>query len=77
MTGDALEPHAATVASPCVNVCRIEERTGLCAGCLRTMDEIALWSMLDDETKRDVLAAVAQRRAGVAGGAGSGGTGER
>jgi len=41
----------------------MDEATGLCAGCLRTLDEITVWSMLDDEMRRDVLAAVAQRRA--------------
>jgi predicted Fe-S protein YdhL (DUF1289 family) len=51
-----------SVASPCVNVCRMNERSGLCEGCLRTIDEIALWSQLDDETKREVLALIAQRR---------------
>ena len=56
-----------SVASPCINVCRMNERSGLCEGCLRTIDEIALWSRLDDETKREVWALIAQRReAGVA-----------
>lgn len=55
-------PPSATVPSPCVNVCRIDEATGLCVGCLRTLDEVAVWSMLDDATKRDVLEAIAQRR---------------
>jgi hypothetical protein len=41
----------------------MDEGTGLCAGCLRTLDEIAMWSMLDDEDLRGVLEAVAQRRA--------------
>jgi len=44
------------VPSPCVDVCRIDEATGLCAGCLRTLDEIAAWSTLDDVAKRDVWA---------------------
>lgn len=51
------------VPSPCVNVCRIDERSGLCAGCLRTLDEIAMWSLLDDEARRDVWNAIARRRA--------------
>lgn len=51
------------VPSPCVNVCRIDERSGLCAGCLRTLDEIAVWSMLDDDARRDVWDAIARRRA--------------
>ena len=50
------------VASPCINVCRMDERSGWCEGCLRTIDEIAAWSALGDDAKRAVLAALAQRR---------------
>ncbi len=41
----------------------MNERTGLCEGCWRTLDEIALWSQLDDDIKREVWAAIAERRA--------------
>lgn len=51
-----------SVASPCINVCRMNERSGWCEGCWRTIDEIALWSQLDDETKREVWTLIAQRR---------------
>jgi predicted Fe-S protein YdhL (DUF1289 family) len=51
-----------TVASPCVSVCRIDEASGLCVGCLRTLDEIAAWSVMDDDAKRAVLAALPGRR---------------
>lgn len=51
------------VISPCINVCRIDARTGLCAGCLRKLDEIARWSREDDAGKRQILRAVAERRA--------------
>jgi len=37
--------------------------TGLCDGCLRTLDEIAAWSGLSDEEKRAVLARLPARRA--------------
>ena len=50
------------VASPCVNVCQIDEASGWCAGCLRTLDEIAFWSVLDDDDKRAVWAELAPRR---------------
>jgi predicted Fe-S protein YdhL (DUF1289 family) len=48
------------VASPCINVCKMAG--GLCAGCHRTIDEIARWANVGDEGKRLILAAVAQRR---------------
>jgi predicted Fe-S protein YdhL (DUF1289 family) len=51
-------PEAA--ASPCINVCKME--AGLCAGCFRTLDEIARWANVGDDEKQLILAAVAQRR---------------
>ena len=53
---------AAPVASPCISVCRIHEPTGWCEGCLRTLDEITLWSVLDDDDKRAVWAEIGRRR---------------
>ena len=50
------------VPSPCISVCKMDEASGLCTGCLRTLDEIALWSVLDDDDKRAVWEALAQRR---------------
>ncbi len=50
------------VASPCINLCRMDARSGLCDGCYRTIDEIAAWSRMDDARRRDILAAVARRR---------------
>lgn len=55
-----------TIASPCINVCRIDARTGLCQGCFRRLDEIARWSREDDAGKRGILEAVARRRATTA-----------
>jgi predicted Fe-S protein YdhL (DUF1289 family) len=44
----------------------MDARTGLCRGCFRTLDEIAAWSVLDDEARRAVMAALPARRARVA-----------
>ena len=49
------------VQSPCVSVCRMDPVTELCEGCLRTLDEIALWSRLDDAGKRDVWQVIGDR----------------
>lgn len=37
--------------------------TGLCAGCLRTLDEIASWGQLVNDDKRALLRTLAVRRA--------------
>ena len=54
------------VASPCISVCVMDRATGLCSGCLRTLDEIASWSALDDDARRSVVAKLPARRAASA-----------
>jgi predicted Fe-S protein YdhL (DUF1289 family) len=54
--------RADDVPSPCINVCRMDERTALCAGCFRTLDEIACWSGYAREDKLAVLAKLEARR---------------
>lgn len=49
--------------SPCISVCRMDAKSGLCEGCFRTLDEIACWSGYTWSEKRAVLANVARRRA--------------
>ncbi|HTS21435.1 MAG TPA: DUF1289 domain-containing protein [Casimicrobiaceae bacterium] len=56
-------PPAATVPSPCISVCVIDPPTGLCAGCYRTLEEIAAWIDLSAEERKRVLAALPERRA--------------
>ena len=55
-----------TVKSPCVNICKMDARTGWCEGCLRTLDEIIAWSRLPDDGKRAVWAELPARRASLA-----------
>jgi predicted Fe-S protein YdhL (DUF1289 family) len=40
--------------SPCIGICRLDER-GLCVGCLRTGDEIARWSGLNDHERLRII----------------------
>ncbi len=49
------------VASPCINVCQMNATSGLCEGCFRTLDEIACWSIYEDDEKRAVLAQLPER----------------
>jgi len=35
--------------------------TGLCEGCLRTIDEICAWGTADDATKRAIWAEIRRR----------------
>jgi len=45
-----MAPTPTLPLTPCTGVCRLDAR-GLCIGCLRTGDEIAAWSGLDERTK--------------------------
>ncbi|HEX4233084.1 MAG TPA: DUF1289 domain-containing protein [Caldimonas sp.] len=51
------------IPSPCSSVCTIDPATGWCAGCLRTINEIAAWGSLDDRAKRAVWKMLPERRA--------------
>jgi predicted Fe-S protein YdhL (DUF1289 family) len=47
--------------SPCIGVCRIDQATGWCQGCLRTLDEIADWPLLSVLEKDALLVRLAER----------------
>lgn len=49
--------------SPCTGVCRIDQATGLCLGCLRSLREIADWPMLSVGEKEALLAELSGRGA--------------
>ena len=50
------------VASPCIDVCRMDAASGYCEGCRRTLDEIASWSIYTAAEKRAVLALLPARK---------------
>ncbi|WP_334134750.1 DUF1289 domain-containing protein [Tepidimonas sp.] len=62
---DALRrsPTGAPVPSPCVGVCRIDATTGWCAGCWRTLDEIAAWGSSDAAQRLRIWAEAERRQA--------------
>jgi prolyl-tRNA editing enzyme YbaK/EbsC (Cys-tRNA(Pro) deacylase)/predicted Fe-S protein YdhL (DUF1289 family) len=59
----AIQARAAgtNVPSPCISVCSMDPVSGLCAGCLRTLDEIRQWSSADDTAKRAMWQLIEQR----------------
>lgn len=59
----APSPIAPPVPSPCVSLCQMDPETGLCHGCLRTIDEIVNWSGADDDFKRAVWLEIKRREA--------------
>jgi predicted Fe-S protein YdhL (DUF1289 family) len=65
MSSTSIPSPASGVPSPCINICRMDPVTDQCEGCLRTLDEIGLWSQLDDDTKREVWQLIELRRAAL------------
>ena len=47
--------------SPCVKVCQMDPRHGLCLGCRRTLDEIARWGAMSDQERERILAELPKR----------------
>ncbi|HEX4895304.1 MAG TPA: DUF1289 domain-containing protein [Solimonas sp.] len=55
------------VASPCVQVCKLDARD-ICIGCGRSLREIAAWSSSSREDKLRIVEHARQRRARLASG---------
>ena len=51
------------VESPCVKICTLDARSGLCLGCGRSIDEIAQWTDMSAEQRRRVMAELPGRLA--------------
>ena len=58
-----LRPAAGTafLETPCVNICLLDDATGTCLGCGRTLAEIANWAQMSDVERRAVMAALPAR----------------
>ena len=50
------------IPSPCIGVCRLEPESGLCAGCLRTAEEIAAWPSAGADQRLGIVRALRERR---------------
>ena len=48
-------------SSPCIQVCRIDEATKLCRGCGRSLREIGGWSVLPEDERLRIMAALPAR----------------
>jgi predicted Fe-S protein YdhL (DUF1289 family) len=52
---------AGTLPSPCNGLCRLDQATGWCLGCARTMDEISAWPRVGDPERAVMLARLPER----------------
>ncbi|OYT98092.1 MAG: hypothetical protein CFE40_12440 [Burkholderiales bacterium PBB1] len=62
MTRSTPSDTAVHVPSPCVGVCRMDEADRWCVGCLRSREEIGLWSQMTDRDKLALWADITHHR---------------
>ena len=43
------------VVSPCIGICKLDQKSGFCLGCKRTIEEIGRWVMLDDPARQGII----------------------
>jgi hypothetical protein len=49
------------IKSPCIKVCAVDGKTGLCLGCGRTLPEIGGWVKMGAEARDQVTALLPER----------------
>lgn len=58
---DSTQPTIHPILSPCTGVCTLGV-DGYCHGCLRTGDEIARWTLMDDAERERMMITVLPQR---------------
>lgn len=54
------------IRTPCVQVCAIDDDSGLCLGCFRSLAEIAGWARLGDDARAAIMDDLPARRGRIA-----------
>lgn len=49
------------IETPCIKVCKIDDATGWCLGCGRTLAEIGRWTQISDAERASVMRALPAR----------------
>jgi len=50
------------ITSPCISVCAMNEATGYCHGCYRTIEEIRAWWDMPEQERKLVMEALEARQ---------------
>ena len=43
------------VSTPCIKICTMDPRAGICAGCGRTLEEIARWGGMAESERLRIM----------------------
>ena len=50
------------IETPCIAVCMMDPKSGLCFGCGRTLPEIARWHRIDNAERLAIMATLPARK---------------
>ncbi|MDO9050144.1 MAG: DUF1289 domain-containing protein [Methylotenera sp.] len=50
------------IQSPCIGVCSMDDTTGYCHGCYRTISEIKAWWDLNPDDQKNLLTTLNERQ---------------
>ncbi len=51
-----------SIVSPCIGVCAMNQTSGLCEGCFRSIEEIRNWWDMSAEQRAEVMAKLDERQ---------------
>ncbi|MDJ0921316.1 MAG: DUF1289 domain-containing protein [Henriciella sp.] len=54
------------IESPCIKLCAVNGRHGMCMGCGRTLQEIGGWMQYTDQERSEIMATLPERLAKLA-----------
>jgi hypothetical protein len=63
--GSVTELAPAPIATPCIQVCTVDGKSGLCLGCFRTLAEIARWSKFSEDERTMLMETLPARRSRI------------
>ena len=52
---------AKNIETPCIGVCTVDDKTGFCMGCFRSLEEIQNWWDMTDQQRSEVMQQLDQR----------------
>lgn len=55
-------PPIRYVVSPCIGICTLDRKSGLCLGCKRRIEEIGKWAMLSDAERQAIIDQLPSRK---------------
>jgi uncharacterized protein len=56
-----MHPSVTMIETPCAKICIVDEPSGLCRGCGRSLAEIERWSAYSDSERARVIKELQQR----------------